>query len=67
VVYRGTDDHIHELVFNGGWCHNDLTGAAGAPANAAGDPAVHPWDVDSTLHVLYRGTDDHIHELCLKA
>jgi hypothetical protein len=62
VVYRGTDNHIHELWFNSQWNHNDLTVAAGAPL-AVGDPAGYTWDVDHTQHVVYRGTDNHIHEL----
>ncbi|MFI2202427.1 hypothetical protein ACH47Z_16930 [Streptomyces sp. NPDC020192] len=64
VVYRGTDDHIHDLVCNGQWHHEDLSGISGAP-QAAGDPAVYSWDVDKALHVVYRGTDDHIHEFRL--
>ncbi|GGU79449.1 hypothetical protein GCM10010211_51840 [Streptomyces albospinus] len=63
VVYRGTDDHIHDLVRNGEWHHTDLSDTGAAP-HAAGDPAVYSWDVDKTLHVVYRGIDDHIHEFC---
>ena len=62
VVYRGADSHIHELWFNGGWHHNDLT-ALPARRPRPGDPAGYTWDVDSTQHVVYRGTDNHIHEL----
>jgi hypothetical protein len=43
VVSRGTDNHIHELWFNGQWNHNDLTNAAGAPL-AMGD--VVQWPVE---------------------
>jgi hypothetical protein len=62
VVSRGTDNHIHELWFNGQWNHNDLTNAAGAPL-AVGDPAGYTWDVDHTQHVVFLGNDSHIHEL----
>jgi len=65
VVYRGTDNHVHELWFNGNWNHNDLTNAAGQPPLPAGDPVGYTWDVDKTEHVVYRGVDNHIHELWL--
>jgi hypothetical protein len=64
VVYRGTDNHIHELWWNSsGWHHNDLTNAAGNAPAAAGDPAGYMFDAQGTQHVVYRGTDNHIHEL----
>ena len=66
VVYRGTDNHIHELWFNTQWHQNDLTNASGGPPPAASDPTGYTWDVDSTQHVIYRGTDGHIHELWFK-
>lgn len=64
VVYRGKDDHIHELWSNGpsGWQHNDLTRVTGAPP-AVGDPTGYTWDADQTQHVIYRDGDGHIHEL----
>jgi hypothetical protein len=46
----------------GGWHHNDLTTAAGAPM-AAGDPRSYMFASQGTQHVVYRGTDAHIHEL----
>ncbi|MFJ8469673.1 hypothetical protein [Streptomyces swartbergensis] len=64
VVYRGADNHIHELFFKDWkWHHNDLTFSAGGAPLAAGDPAGYTWDVDQTQHVVYRGADNHIHEL----
>ena len=63
AIYRGADNHIHELWFNGSWHHNDLTVAAGNAPLAAGDPSGYTWSVDKTEHVLYRGVDNHIHEL----
>jgi len=64
VVYRGTDNHIHELWFthSAGWNRSDLTAATGAPA-AVGDPAGYTWSNDDSQHVVYRGADNHIHEL----
>jgi carbohydrate-selective porin OprB len=61
VVYRGRDNHIHELWWDGAWHHNDLTNAAGAPA-ASSSPEGYILG-DGTQHVVYRGGDDHIHEL----
>ncbi len=62
VVYRGTDNHIHELWYNNAWHRNDLTAASGAPTSAS-DPVGYTWDVDKTQHVVFRGFDGHIHEL----
>jgi len=71
VVYRGTDNHIHELYNDaGGWHHNDLTTAAyqtlpsyyGIPL-AAGDPVGYMFDSQQTQHVVYRGANNLIHEL----
>ena len=64
VNYRGADNHIHELWWDGnGWHHNDLSNAAGGAPTAAGDPAGYMFDAQGTQHVVYRGTDNHIHEL----
>jgi hypothetical protein len=63
VVYRGTDNHIHELSWDSnGWHHDDLSVAAPAP-DAAGDPTGYMFNALGTQHVVYRGTDNHIHEL----
>jgi hypothetical protein len=68
VIYRGVDNHIHELWLGGrpGWQHNDLTNAArgGAP-QAASDPKGYVFGAQGTQHVIYRGVDNHIHELWL--
>jgi len=64
VVYRGTDNHIHELWWNSaGWHHNDLTNAAGGAPAAAGDPAGYMFAAQGTQHVVYRGSGNHVHEL----
>jgi hypothetical protein len=67
VVYRGTDNHIHELwwKYTTGWQSGDLTAGSGATA-AAGDPAGYVFDAQHSEHVVYRGTDNHIHELWWK-
>jgi Fibronectin type III domain len=63
VVYRGGDNHIHELWWDSqGWHHTDASGNAGAP-NSAGDPNGYMFDAQGTQHVVYRGGDNHIHEL----
>jgi hypothetical protein len=63
VVFRGGDNHVHELWWdNNGWHTNDLTAATGATA-AAGDPAGYMFDAQGTQHVVFRGGDNHVHEL----
>jgi hypothetical protein len=64
VVYRGEDNHIHELWWDAenGWGRGDLTDVTGAP-KAAGDPSGYVFDAQGTQHVVYRGVDGHIHEL----
>ncbi len=63
VVYRGYDNHVHELRKDAaGWHHGDLTTLTGAPA-AAGDPAGYVFDAQGTQHVVFREGNGHIHEL----
>src|SRR5207247_1739888 len=63
VVYRGTDDHVHQLWRNpAGWHTNDLTAAPGPPP-ATGDPAGYAFTARATQHVVYCGPDDHIYQL----
>jgi hypothetical protein len=71
VFYRGSDSHIHKLQksLSGVWQHTDPTTAAGAPANATGDPSSFLIRVESVFlsiqyqYVFYRGSDGHIHAL----
>ena len=63
IVYRGLDDHIHELWSSGTWHHNDLTLAAGNAPPAASKPFGYVWPQDTSQHVIYRGHDNAIHEL----
>lgn len=63
VVYRGADDHVHELRTDAaGHHHTDLTAATGTPP-AAGDPAVWVFPAQGTLHVVHRSGDGHVQEL----
>jgi hypothetical protein len=66
VFYRGSNNLVHELWFNGQWHKNNLTLAAGGAPLASGNPAAYTWAVDATQHVFYRGTDRHMHELWFK-
>ena len=62
VVYRGTDNQVHELFINSGgrWVFNTITLAAGAP-QTAGNP--YGYQATGVHHVVYRGMDNQIHEL----
>jgi hypothetical protein len=62
VVYRGTDNHVHELALTDQWYHFDMTGVPGA-VPAAGDPMGYVGG--GAARVVYRGTDNHVHELAL--
>ena len=64
VVYRGQDDHIHELysVSGQGWGHGDLSALSGS-GTAAGKPFGYVTEADGTARVVFRGGDEHIHEL----
>lgn len=68
VVYRGADDHIHELSSSGGsdWVHKDLNKDINAPLTSS-DPSGYVWDGDGICppeeNVVYRGVDNHIYEL----
>ena len=69
VIYRGKDDHIHELRLQGGWIQADLSAMiinTAATVAAAGNPYAYTTTSDSIPRVLYRGRDDHIHELRLQ-
>jgi hypothetical protein len=67
VVYRGTDDGIHELFLDpsGNWKHTDLTAGGKAP-KAAGDPKAYVEDRNITEHVCYRTAEGDIVQLYAK-
>jgi hypothetical protein len=60
VVYRGQDNHIHELAIyqNGNWGYFDMIATGAPPAN--GDPMGYMSNVP---RVVYRGQDNHIYEI----
>ncbi len=56
VVFRGADDHIHELWADKNvWHADDATHAAAA----ASDPAGYAYG--AMEHVVFRGTDNHVY------
>ncbi len=62
VVYRGTDNHVHQLFAAANqaqWSHADLTAITHAPL-AMGNPFGY---VNGAQFVVYRGTDNDIHQL----
>jgi hypothetical protein len=62
VVYRGTDNHVHQLFATsnqGQWSHVDLTAITNAPL-AVSNPSGY---VNAGQLVVYRGTDNDIHQL----
>jgi hypothetical protein len=68
VVYRGNDNHIHELWQRLGqhWAHGGVLSRDTHAPLAAGNPVGLAWEKDGTQHLIYRGADDHIHELFQK-
>jgi hypothetical protein len=65
VVYRGSDNHLHELVWAPGAstpAHADLSFEAGAP-NAADTPSAFSVESDRSQHVVFRGSDNQVHEI----
>ncbi len=68
VVYRGLDNHIHEIRLQGSWFQADLSAIVSdnPPASpAAGDPFAYVTP-DGIARVVYRGLDNHIHEIRLQ-
>jgi hypothetical protein len=67
VLYRGTDDNIHELFLepNGKWAHSNLTEGNKAP-KAAGDPTGYVEEKNNTEHVVYRTADGNLVQLYAK-
>jgi endonuclease/exonuclease/phosphatase family metal-dependent hydrolase len=62
VVFRGTDNRVHEFYFDGSrWIHADLSALSGRPAEVRSK--VVGYLSPSGARVLYRGSDSHVHEL----
>jgi hypothetical protein len=63
VVFRGGDNHVHELWWdNSGWHHNDLTVATGAPPGG-GPPTGYGFAAYGSQHVIYADVNSHVIEL----
>jgi hypothetical protein len=64
VVYRSTDNHLHELSWIQGQvpAHVDLT-VAGLARRAVDKPAAFAVAGPNTQHVVYRSTDNEIREI----
>src|SRR4029077_2969597 len=61
VVYRGTDDRIHELWGSpGSWNYNPIGAAF---TKAKGDPVGYVTESYGSQHVVYRGENDQVVEL----
>ena len=66
VYYVGTDQHVHQLFFDGqGWTNQDLTAASGAIALAANGSALTSFFVENgfTSHVFYIDANQHVQQL----
>jgi hypothetical protein len=64
VVYRGADNHVHQLsatANQGPWSHADLTVLATNAPSAVGNPFGYVYG--GKQFVAYRGTDNDIHQL----
>jgi hypothetical protein len=66
TFFTGTDQHAHELFYNGSnsWTNNDISAIAGAPTNVL--PAVRsPYTTINIANVYYEtffiGADQHVH------
>ena len=62
VLYRASDNHIHELYWNGSWNHNDLTNNTGAP-NISGQAYGWEFVTGGRQQVVFMGADNLVHLL----
>ena len=67
IYYRGVDNHIHEIWWQGaGAATNwDITEASGAPA-AASEPTAYYNAATNTKHVFFRSGDGRVYEIWWK-
>lgn len=66
VNFVGTDFHVHELVYDGTWHHNDLTHLSGAPKAIADSLVGYETPYNHNQHVFFLGAVGeriHVHEL----
>ncbi len=61
VNFVGTDRHVHELVYDGAWHHNDLTQLSGAPKALSDTLVGYETTYNHLQHVIF--LDNHVHEL----
>lgn len=66
VVYRGADNHIHELSLSNGWHDGDLFAWTVNPVPAASAPAAYIRS-DGFNSVVFTGSDQFIYELSLQS
>jgi len=66
IDFRGKDDHIYQLSWDGSWTWSNITSSiqdrsiSRAPL-ADSDPI--GYSAGGTLHTIYRGKDSHIHDV----
>ncbi|HEX6508565.1 MAG TPA: hypothetical protein VF221_13130 [Chloroflexota bacterium] len=69
VIYRGNDNHVHELrLEGGGWRKADLMQQAGGAPDAQGNPTacVTAMQRKQVARVVFRAADNHLHEVRLE-
>jgi hypothetical protein len=65
VNFVGADQHVHEIYYDNGWKHNDLSVLSAAPVLARANSPVDGYvtNFNQQQHVNYIGTDNHVHEI----
>jgi hypothetical protein len=61
IVYRGRDAELHELWFEAGWNHTNLSTSAAAATNPVGNP--YGYFLGAVQHVVYRDVNARVYEL----
>jgi hypothetical protein len=63
VYYSTTDQHVHQLYFNGtNWVDQDLTAIASGPLSL-GFGGISGFTIGHNQHIFYLGADLHVHQL----
>jgi hypothetical protein len=58
-IFRGMDDHVHEVYNNGlYWVNNDLTAVLGGSSSAGN---ITGYSFENTQHIMFRAADGHLH------
>ena len=63
VFYTGSDGHVHQMLYNGGWGDTDVTLASGTSAIASNGSNMVAFTTSPALHVFYTASDSHVHQL----